>query len=211
MLVIPHDNQVIRHHALLGPVIEAIVTRRTVIIHRKDDAVQAAHNGQLPQELHIALGGLLIDVLEVDIDAVQIELDGLSDQIADQPLSGRGPGQNLLIGNAVLVGDILHQRPHLDVVLMAVVYISLACQRINVAVIILQEEPGGGNGGQTLGIRNGLQHLAVGVRVGHLMPCHIDGIILGNARVLGLGVIGRGGLLTLLAQVFIADVADEAI
>ena len=43
------------------------------------------------------------------------------------------------------------------------------------------------------------------------MPCHIDGIILGNVRVLGLGVIGRGGLLTLLAQVFIADVADEAI
>ena len=62
--------------------------RRTVIVHGKNDAVQAAHDGQLPQELHVTLSGIFIDILKVYIDTVQIKLDGLGNQVADQPLSG---------------------------------------------------------------------------------------------------------------------------
>ena len=43
------------------------------------------------------------------------------------------------------------------------------------------------------------------------MPCHINGVVFADIRVLGLCVIGLCSLLALLAQIFIADVTDKAV
>ena len=47
-----------------------------------------------------------------------------------------------------------------------------------IAFIVIEKEPGRRNGGQPLRLRYSLQYVIVGLRIGHLMPCHVNGIVL---------------------------------
>ena len=185
--------------------------RRTVVVYGKNDSILAAPDRQLPQELQEGLRGILVDIFEINIQAVQIELDRLGDQVAHQPLAGRGPRQDLIIHDTVLVGNVLHQPPDFDAVLVTVVHIGLAGQGLDIPLVVTQEKPGGRDRGEPLRVRDHFQHIAVRVRICHLVPGHINGIVFRNIRVLRLLIIRGQSLLAPRSQEFIADVADKAV
>lgn len=72
-------------------------------------------------------------------------------------------------------------------------------------------EPGWRNCRQTLTLCNLLQHASICVTVGHVVPCHVDRIILGNTGKFLLFEISGYRLGLFILQVFVPDVSDKSV
>ena len=179
MLVVSHDDHIIRHNALLLPVILLVVVLRDIVVHGEHDVVLPALHGQLPDELDVVLAALLRYHLKVHIDAVDPGLEHSRHQLVDEICPAGGAGEQrvgLLLGADAPV-EIPDSRPHLDVGLMGIVHILRAGDGLQVPGRVGHVEPGGGYGSQPLGAGDHLQDAAVGVGVGHIVPCHVDHVV----------------------------------
>ena len=84
MLIISHDDHIVRHDPLLFSVILHIMSHRHIIVHRKDQAVLPAAHRQFADKLDIVLPTFLRDPLKVYVDPVNPCLQGVRDQLIDQ-------------------------------------------------------------------------------------------------------------------------------
>ena len=65
MLVISHENHVIRHNPLFFYVVERIVGGRDIVVDRKHQSLFAAGHGQLTDELYVMNSGGSRQALEI--------------------------------------------------------------------------------------------------------------------------------------------------
>ena len=66
---------------------DGCIFRRHIIVHRKDNSIEAAHNRQFSYKLYICLGGFCVNKLKINIQAVQVKLNGLCNQIVHKLLA----------------------------------------------------------------------------------------------------------------------------
>ena len=88
MLVISHNDHIIRHDPLFFSVVVIGIAHRHIVVHRKHDAVLPAGNREFPDKLHKRFSSIQTDILKVDVDTVQPVLQCRPDQAVDQMLSG---------------------------------------------------------------------------------------------------------------------------
>ena len=72
-------------------------------------------------------------------------------------------------------------------------------------------EPGGRKRSQSLGLRDHLQHAGIGIAVGHIMPGHIDGIILGDTGIFRFLELSVKGFFLLTLKRAVLHITDKSV
>ena len=173
MFIVCHHNDVICKHRLLFPVIIRVISCRYIIVHRQHQIIIFTLDGQLPDELQISVRRLCRKQFEIQIDAIQIVFDGLRHQIVDQIISAGCHAEYTGIIH-ILVFQIADQSPDFHALLMTVVYIILAAQRHDAAIVVIQIKPGWREHIYALCLAKHRCHICIRCLRRHLMPCHID-------------------------------------
>ena len=141
MLIICHHNDIICKHSLFFPVIIGVISCRYIIVHRQHQIIIFTLDGQFADKLQISVRCLCRKQFKVQIDAIQIVFYCLCHQIIDQIISAGCQTKHTGIVH-ILVFQIADQSPDFYPLLMTVIYIILATQRHNTAIVVIQIKPG---------------------------------------------------------------------
>ena len=125
------------------------------------------------------LSALRRNQLKIQIDSIQTGLERFRNHLIDQvfPL---GCITQYLVSLIIRIDpavEIPQHTPYVQIGLVRIVHILRRRNRSHIAVRIANAEPGGSDRRQSLRIRNGFQHKTVGVRIIHIVPCHIDSMV----------------------------------
>ena len=147
MLVVAHDNHIVRHDSLLFPVIISRVLGRHVIIHREDKPPFPAGNRHFPDKLDIVRHRFRLQALEIQVKAVKAVVFCLLHHICNQLLPSGGFGQQDLGLDvfAAFFAEIVQHGPDLKSLLMGLIYIASAGQGFIIPIIAAERKPGGHN------------------------------------------------------------------
>ena len=173
MLIISHDDHIVRHNPLFFSVIMIRIVHRHIIVHRKHNAVFPAGNRQLSDKLDKRLPRIQTDVLEIDIDAVQPVLQCRIDQPVYQALPGGKPRKNL-IGIYPFMAEIIDQSPDFQPHVMSRVNIIRRCKAGKIPFIVAQCKPCGRNHINALRGLHQRHKRVIACRTRYHMPCKID-------------------------------------
>ena len=73
MLVISHNNDIIRNNSLLFTVVLHIVSLRNIVIDRQHDSILPASHRQFPDKLDIVFSALIRNLLEIYVNTVNTD------------------------------------------------------------------------------------------------------------------------------------------
>ena len=122
MLVISHHADIIHHFCLFGPLVMGVKAHGHWIIYGKNQSIFPAFYGHFSKELYITVSRILCQRFKINVDSIQIVLNGCPDQLIDEILSGTGSGKNFCGIN--LRAEIIHKCPYFQILSMCLLYIG---------------------------------------------------------------------------------------
>ena len=214
MLVISHDNHIVRHHTLLGPVIMVRVSHRHIIVHRQHNAISSTGNGKLPDKLNKGFPCIQTDIFKVNVDAVQIILPRSCYQVADQIPSAVCAGKQLIHIHIRTLGlHVAHKRPNLKPHPMRPVHIISRGKAGKLSLVAGEPEPCRRDHIESLRLRHNTLQRLVSIHATDHMPAQINLIIPGIGLIVDRHICRRRlqRLHRLFSQPLILHIADEGI
>ena len=141
VLVIAHNDHVVRHNALLPPVIVIRVIHRHIVVNRKHQSMLAAGDRQFADKLDQRLSCLLGDILKVYVDPVQPVLQRLGYQSVYQLRPVGRPGKHFIRVDLSL-GKVVDQTPDFQSHIVRPVHIILRRRTAEISLVVGQCKPG---------------------------------------------------------------------
>ena len=145
MLIICHNNHIVRHSSLLLTIIKSRISGRNRIVYRKYNSLLPAAYRKLPDKLYIMRSCFCLNTLDVQVDSIHLISFYILHEGIDQSLAHGCPGKQNLWFYILPFIKIIYHPPYLKPHIMGFLNIALICQAFIIPVIIRQHKPCGSN------------------------------------------------------------------